>query len=237
MSDATLDDMLFPASDVTPADGPVRHSARAKQPRPKTPKAAAPAGRRLRARTGAGQAWNPDNIAIYWVEVALLFAAVLAAGVGSIDGLLHFAAYIVDSPWKQATLPLAVDVFLVGTALATLTLRRRRAYLAAVLTSAVTIALVSFSAYCNYTYLISTTDVTEDPASAAAPWVKAAMPILLLAATEIVAALTSTRNNREASPLNRAKADAKKWKAEAAKWKKQVNTKVPAQATPAEVTE
>lgn len=160
--------------------------------------------RRRRARTGAGQTWNPDNIVSYWIEVALLFAAVAAAGFGSIDGLLHYAAYIVDSASKQWVLPVSLDVFLVASALATLTFRKRRAYKAAAFTTAVTLALVAFSAYCNYTYMVSTTDVTADPASAAAPWVKASLPLLLLAATEIVAALTSTRNNRETSPLNKA---------------------------------
>lgn len=228
MSTALLDDGgLFPAADVTPP--PATRARRRKARTPKSPEAAGPVARRPRSRTGAGQAWNPDNIVIYWVEVGLLFAAVIAAGVASIDGLLHFAAYIVDSPVKQWTLPVAVDVFLVGTALATLSLRRRRAHLAAWLTTSVTVALVMFSAYCNYTYLVSTTDITEDPASAAAPWVKAAMPVLLLAATEIVAALTSTRNNREASPLNRAKADIKKLKAQVSQMKKAAKT--PAAAT------
>lgn len=171
-------------------------------------------------KTGAAATWNPDNIGTYWLTVSLLLAAVAAAGVGSIDGLLHYAAFIVDTPAKQWVLPVAVDVFLVGTALATLALRKRRAYAAAWLTSVITIALVLFSAYCNYTYMVATTDVTADPASAAAPWVKAAMPVLLLAATEIVASITSTRNNRENSPLNRAHRDIKKYRAEIAALRK-----------------
>ena len=178
-------------------------------------------------KTGAAATWNPDNIVTYWLEVALLFAAVVAAGVGSIDGLLHYAAYIVDGPGKQWVLPVAVDVFLVGSALATLTLRKRRAYTAAMFVTGVTISLVLFSAYCNYTYMVSTTDVTADPASAAAPWVKAAMPVLLLAATEIVAALTSTRNNREASPLNRANRKIKEQKATIAAMKRAARERAP----------
>ncbi|MCU1441100.1 MAG: hypothetical protein JWP85_2097 [Rhodoglobus sp.] len=178
-------------------------------------------------KTGAAATWNPDNIVTYWLTVGLLFAAVAAAGVGSIDGLLHYAQYIVDAPEKQWVLPVAVDVFLVATALATLALRKRRAYLAAWLTSAFTIALVSFSAYCNYTYMVSTTDMTADPASAAAPYVKAAMPILLLAATEIIAAITSTRNNRENSPLNRAHREVKKYKAEVAALKRAARRGIP----------
>lgn len=181
-----------------------------RKPRART----SPAAPRTRRRTGAGQAWNPDNIVAFWVEVALLLAAVVAAGVGSIDGLLHYAALLV-SPELQWVLPVAVDVFLVGTALATLSLRRRRAYGAVIFCSAVTLVLVAFSATCNYLQIVATSDLsTGDPAALAAPWVKAAMPILLLAAVEIVAALTSTRNNREASPLNRTRADLKKAKAE-----------------------
>lgn len=232
MSTAIIDDGLFPAAEVTPPTPPRPRAARTKKAAPTD---AAPRKVR-RNRTGAGMAWNPDNFAIYWVEVGLLFAAVIAAGVGSVDGLLHFAAYIVDHPGKQWTLPVAVDVFLVGSALATLSLRRRRARVAVALTTLVTVSLVLFSSYCNYTYLVSTTDITADPASAAAPWVKAAMPVLLLAATEIVAALTSTRNNREASPLNRAKADLKKAKSELTQLRKAAK-RATAPASPTEITE
>lgn len=203
MSDVTLDETLFPPA------APARPKIR--KPRTARTSIAAP---RARRRTGAGQAWNPDNIVVFWVEVALLLAAVAAAGVGSIDGLLHYAALLV-APELQWVLPVAVDIFLVGTALATLSLRRRRAYGAVILCSLVTLVLVAFSATCNYLQIVATADLTDgDPAAIAAPWVKAAMPILLLAAVEIVAALTSTRNNREASPLNRARADLKKAKGE-----------------------
>lgn len=207
MTDTALDDGLFPA-DVVAAPAAARKRKRA--PRARTAAAATP---RRRRRTGAGMAWNPDNAFIFWIEVGLLFAAVAAAGVGSIDGLLHYATRIVQ-PELQWVLPVAVDIFLVGTALATLSLRRRRAYAAVVFCGAVTLALVLFSAACNYMYIASTTDLTVDLAAAAAPWIKAAMPVLLLAAIEIVAALTSTRNNREASPLNRARRELKKVRAE-----------------------
>ena len=53
------------------------------------------------------------------------------------------------------------------------------------------------------------------------------MPILLLAAVEIVAALTSTRNNRESSPLNRAHADVKALKKQIAELKKAVRQREP----------
>lgn len=212
MTDVLTDDQpgLFPAAEVT-----VLKPRTAKRAARK-PAAAAP---RARRRTGAGVAWNPDNVVIFWVEVVLLFAAVAAAGIGSIDGLLHYAARIVQ-PTLQWVLPVAVDVFLVATALATLSLRRRRAHAAVIFCAVVTLVLVAFSAACNYMYLASTTDITADLAAAAAPWIKASMPILLLAAIEIVAALTSTRNNRENSPLNKAKAENKRLRAEVRRMKK-----------------
>lgn len=164
--------------------------------------------RSLRSRTGAGQTWNPDNVVVFWFEVALLVAAVAAAGVGSIDGLLHYAAKL-TGPGLEWTLPVAVDVFLVGTALATLSLRRRGATGAVALCAVITLLLVAFSAACNYWQKAAELGPDMDPADAALPWVKAAMPVLLLAAIEIVAALTSTRN-RPAARAAKSKAKAKR---------------------------
>lgn len=149
-----------------------------------------------RRRTGAGIALNPDNIVLYWAIVVLLCSAVVAAGVASVEGLLHAAAWMVP-PALQWTLPVAVDVFLVGTALATLALRKRGARTAVIGLSVVTLVLVAFSSAANYLYVLSsTTPGTE--AHMYGPVIKAAMPILLLAAVEIVATLTSTRNTRVA---------------------------------------
>lgn len=157
----------------------------------------------VRRRTGAGIALNPDNIVLYWIIVALLCAAVIAAGVASVEGLLHAAAWMVP-PLLQWTLPVAVDVFLVGTALATLALRKRGARRPVIFLSAVTLALVAFSSVANYLYVLTSTEPGTE-AHAYGPWIKAAMPVLLLAAVEIVATLTSTRN-QPAARAARAKA-------------------------------
>lgn len=176
-------------------------------------------------KTGAGATWNPDNLATYWIIVILLFGAVVSAGVASIEGLVHVGGWILP-PQLQWTLPVAVDVFLVGTALATLSLRKRRAYKAAIGVAIVTLILVAFSSTANWLYLYSIADPTTIEGQAG-PWVKASMPILLLAAVEIVAALTSTRNNREASPLNRAHADVKVLKKQIAELKKAARQREP----------
>lgn len=142
-------------------------------------------------RTGAGASINPDHIAVHWAAIILLAASLVAAGVASIDGLLHAALWMVPAPLAW-TLPVAVDVFLVATAIATLALRKRGARWAAGMTAGMTFVLVAFSAATNWLYVDATAET--GPAAAYGPWIKAAMPVLLLAATEIVAALTTTRN-------------------------------------------
>ncbi|MEO5920465.1 MAG: hypothetical protein ABIQ01_04905 [Pseudolysinimonas sp.] len=183
-------------------------------------------------RTGAGATWNSDHIVVHWIVVALLLGAVVSAGVASIDGLLHAAHWIVPAPLLW-TLPVAVDVFLFGTALATLALRRRGAIAATIACVVITLVLVLFSASMNWLYIYTTVgiDTTEGLAGA---WIKAAMPVLLLAATEIVAALTSTRNNRVNSPLNRSKKKLAESRAEAKSLRAQLRIKNPtASAAPA----
>lgn len=176
-------------------------------------------------RTGAAATWNPDNFPAYVVVVILLCLAVVAAGVASVEGLLHAASWFEPTP-LQWTLPVAVDVFLTGTALATLILRKRRAYFAALGVGLVTLALVAFSSVTNFLYVYTTSDQTTIE-GAAGPWIKGAMPILLLLALEIVAALTSTRNNRETSPLNKANATIKQQKAIIAAYKKAERNRAP----------
>lgn len=176
-------------------------------------------------KTGAAHTINPDSYALYIVVIVFLCGAVVAAGVASVDGLVHAAAWMVP-PILQWTLPVAVDVFLVGTALATLALRKRGAHLAAIGVAAITLSLVAFSSTANWLYLYASTEPGTDEHTYG-PWIKAAMPVLLLAATEIVAALTSTRNNRENSPLNRAHRDVKKWKTEALALRKQIKAAAP----------
>lgn len=163
-------------------------------------------------RTGAAATRTVDNIKAYTVTVILLSLAVAGGAVGSVEGLLHAGSWAEPS-WLQWTLPVAVDVFLVGTALATLMLRERRAYWSAGFCAAVTLALVSFSALTNWLYIYNST-TTGTIEHAYGPWIKGAMPVLLLLALEIIAALTSTRNNRANSPLNRAKRDLKRARAE-----------------------
>lgn len=175
---------------------------------------------RPKRRTGAASTVRADNIHVYRVAVVLLCTAVVGGGVGSVEGLLHAASWA--EPWHlQWTLPAAVDIFLIGAALATLALRERRAYVAAVACALITIGLVTFSSYVNFTYVQSISDPTTT-AGQMGPWIKAAMPWLTLLALEIIAALTSTRNNRADSPLNRAKRDKAKLAAEVRQLKKQL---------------
>jgi hypothetical protein len=173
-----------------------------------------------RARTGAALTLNPDNAKVYTLVVILLCLALVAAGVASVEGLLNAASWMVP-PALQWTLPVAVDIFLVATALATLALRKRGAWFAATMVALVTLALVAFSSTANWLYVFESTE-PGTPDHLYGPWLKAAMPILLLAAVEIIAALTSTRNNRENSPLNRAKRDLKQARAEVRNLKKQL---------------
>jgi hypothetical protein len=188
----------------------------------------------IKRKTGSGHALNPDNLATYYVVVGLLALSVLAAGVGSVDGLLHAGAWAMPEA-LQWVVPVAVDVFLVATALGTLMLRKRGAYFAAIGVAVVTLALVAFSSTVNWLYVFESTEVGT-PAHLYGPWLKGAMPILLLAATEIVAALTSTRNNRENSPLNRAKRDVKRYKAEGASLRKQLRSRAVPVAIESDVT-
>lgn len=176
-------------------------------------------------RTGAGHTLNPDSFYLYLVVIVLLCGAVVAAGVASIDGLVHAAAWMVP-PVLQWTLAVAVDVFLVATALATLALRKRGAIMAALGCGVVTLVLVLFSSTVNWLYVFTSTAPGSE-AHLYGPWIKASMPVLLLAATEIVAALTSTRNNRVNSPLNRAKRDLRKARAESAALRKQIKAMAP----------
>lgn len=182
-------------------------------------------------RTGAGATWNSDHIAVHWIVVVLLLAAVVSAGIASIEGLLHAAAWIVPPP-LQWTLPVAVDVFLFATALATLALRRRGAYGAVIACMVMTLVLVLFSATTNWLYIYTTVGIGTTEGLAGA-WIKASMPVLLLAATEIVAALTSTRNNRVNSPLNRSKKKLADSRAEVKSLRAQLRVKNPATAQPA----
>lgn len=175
-----------------------------------------------RARTGAALTLNPDNAKVYALVVALLCLAVVAAGVASVEGLLHAAAWMVPD-YLQWTLPVAVDVFLVATALATLALRKRGAQVAAFGVGVVTLVLVAFSSTANWLYVFESTE-PGTPDHSYGPALKAAMPILLLAAVEIIAALTSTRNNRENSPLNRAKKSLRESRAEVRALKRQLRS-------------
>ncbi len=176
-------------------------------------------------RTGAAATRSVDNFTAYRLAVVLLSLAVAGGAVGSVEGLLHAGSWA-EPAWLQWTLPVAVDVFLVGTALATLMLRERRAYWSAGLCAVVTLALVAFSASVNYTYVLSITE----PGTVEHSWgplIKGSMPVLLLAALEIIAALTSTRNNRANSPLNRANAKVKAAKAEVAALRKELRSRNP----------
>ena len=158
----------------------------------------------MKRRTGAGASINPDHIGFHWAAIIFLFAAVVAAGVASIEGLTHAALWIVP-PGLAWTLPVAVDVFLIATAIATLSLRKRGATGAAIMTMTMTFLLVGFSAVVNWLY-ISTSNAPGTPEATYGPWIKAAMQILLLAATEIVAALTTTRTVSDRTPLAKTKA-------------------------------
>lgn len=159
---------------------------------------AQPASRR-RARTGSGATINIDNIAVHYVVLAFLAAAIVGGGTGSIEGLWHVAGWF-EPDHLQWTLPMAVDVFLVGLAILSLVFRRRRRYLAAVLAAIVTVALVTFSSWANYTYQAAISD-TSTPAGQFGPWLKASLPFLLLLGIEFAAALLSTKSRSEKSAL------------------------------------
>lgn len=166
----------------------------------------------MRNRTGAGRVINPDNIVIHYVVLVLLAGVILATFIGSADGLLHAAAWFLPVQ-LQWTVLVAVDVFLIACGIATLAMRRRRAHAATAVLVALTVLLVVYSSAMNWTYVEQTigTDTTIGLWSA---MTKAAMPWLLLASLEVAAAMLSIRNNREASPLNKAKAENKRLRAQ-----------------------
>ena len=172
----------------------------------------------LARRTGSGATINIDNVVVHYVAVILLSAAVLAGGTGSIEGLWHAASWAepVELQW---TLPTAVDVFLVGTALLSLIFRRRRKIGAAILAAAVTIALVSFSSFVNYQRSMSVWDPATDP-DCLGPVIKAAMPWLLLVALELLAMLLSVKNVGEKSAIAKRDAQIKHLRSELAAAKK-----------------
>lgn len=185
----------------------------------------------VRNRTGAGKAINPDNIVIHYVVLIMLALVIIATFIGSADGLLHAAGWFLPVQ-LQWTVLVAVDVFLVACGIATLAMRRRRAHVATGVLVALTVALVVYSSLMNWTYVEQTlgTDTTIGLWSA---MTKAAMPWLLLASLEVAAAMLSIRNNREASPLNKAKAENRRLRAELRKLNKSTRTARPVAPQPA----
>ncbi|TXK17382.1 hypothetical protein [Homoserinibacter sp. GY 40078] len=147
--------------------------------------------KRRGARSGSGAAKSADNIAMHRLANLALVLGVVAGGVGSIDGLLH-AAEMAFTPALSWVLPTALDVFLVGTAVATLALRERRAWAAVAFCVVVTLGLVGFSAVVNFTYWQSVTTPGTLPHEIG-PFIKGAMPVLLLVALEILAAINTTK--------------------------------------------
>ncbi len=153
----------------------------------------------MSARTGAGALVNPDNIAVYRIVIVVLAAAAIGSLVASVDGLLHVASWYM-APHLAWTLPLALDGFMIGTAIATLALRHRHAHAEALILAALTVALVAFSAWANWVQVASTVTGTELHEQAA-PWIKAAMPLIVLFSTETIAMLTSIRKQGDRAPL------------------------------------
>jgi len=151
------------------------------------------------ARTGAGALVNPDNIAVYRIVIVVLAAAAIGSLVASVDGLLHVASWYM-APHLTWTLPLALDGFMIGTAIATLSLRHRHAHAEAAVLAVLTVALVAFSAWANWVQVASTVTGTALHEQAA-PWIKAAMPLIVLFSTETIAMLTSTRKQGDRAPL------------------------------------
>lgn len=166
----------------------------------------------IRNRTGSGNTINPDNVVIHYVVLFLLAAVVAATFIGSADGLLHAAGWFLPVQ-LQWTVLVAVDVFLIACLFATLAMRRRRAYSATVVLVVLTVLLVIYSSAMNWTYVEQTIGI-DTTIGLWSAMTKAAMPWLLLASLEVAAAMLSIRNNREASPLNKAKAENKKLRAQ-----------------------
>lgn len=147
--------------------------------------------RRRGSRSGSGATKSADNIWMHRLANVALILGVAAGAVGSVDGLLH-AAELAFSPELRWVLPAALDVFLVGTAVATLALRERRAWAAVVFCIVVTLGLVGFSAVVNFTYWQSVTE-PGTLAHEVGPFIKGSMPVLLLIALEILAAINTTK--------------------------------------------
>jgi hypothetical protein len=185
----------------------------------------------VRNRTGAGKAINPDNIVIHYVVLVLLAGVIAATFIGSADGLLHAAGWFLPVQ-LQWTVLVAVDVFLIACGIATLAMRRRRAHSATVVLVALTVLLVVYSSAMNWTYVEQTIGI-DTTIGLWSAMTKAAMPWLLLASLEVAAAMLSIRNNREASPLNKAKAENKKLRAQLRAANKNQRTPRTAQAQPA----
>lgn len=166
----------------------------------------------IRNRTGSGTTINPDNIVIHYVVLVLLAAVIAATFIGSADSLLNAAGWFLPVQ-LQWTVLVAVDVFLIACGIATLAMRRRRAHVATGVLVVLTVLLVIYSSAMNWTYVEQTIGI-DTTIGLWSAMTKAAMPWLLLASLEVAAAMLSIRNNREASPLNKAKAENKKLRAQ-----------------------
>lgn len=175
---------------------------------------------RRRPRTGAGALVNPDNIVNYTVAVIILSLAALAPLVASVEGLLHVAAWYLTG-LMTLTLPFAIDGFMIGAFITSLSLRKRHAYLEAGFVTAFVVILLLFSAVANWLQEYVTADLTTIQGMAS-PWIKGSMPIITFAAFEAIAMLTSTRRQAENAPLRLAQADVKRLKSELSKAKKAV---------------
>jgi hypothetical protein len=193
-----------------PAPEPSITGAPRKTRRTPTPAEAMPSKRP--PRTGSGATKSADRITFHRFANFMLVAAVVAGGVGSIDGLLA-AAEIAFAPAFHWVLPTALDVFLVGTAVATLALRERKAWVAVGFCILVSLALVGFSAIVNYTYWQS----INEPGTLAyevGPFIKGSMPVLLLVALEILAAINTTKRRSTPTSVTRLRVEVAKLKGE-----------------------
>lgn len=188
------------------------------RPRPRRARTVRPAAEhpkrwwQSRARTGSGVTRSADNIVMHQLANLGLILGVIAGAVGSIDGLLA-AAEIAFNPGMHWVLPVALDVFLVGAAVATLALRERRAWVAVAFCIAVSIGLVGFSAVVNFTYWQSITD-PGTLAHEVGPYIKGSMPVLLLIALEILAAINTTKRRVTPTSVTRLRAEVARLKGE-----------------------
>lgn len=170
---------------------------------------------RRRAKTGAGALVNPDNIVNYSVAVFILSLAAVAPLIASIEGLLHVAAWYLGG-LMTLTLPFAIDGFMIGAFIASLSLRKRHAFVEAGFLTAFVVVLLLFSAVANWLQEYVTADLTTIQGMAS-PWIKGSMPIITFAAFEAIAMLTSTRRQAENAPLRVAQAEVKRLKGELSK--------------------